>query len=58
MGWLEKEVVYCDVLTSGGMVGYGGASNVWRPHAVGEAGVFQGGPAIGPCVDNKRLTLG
>ena len=36
----------------------GGATNIWRPHAVGESGVFRGSHAIGPCVDNKWLTLG
>ncbi len=36
----------------------GGATNVWRPHAVGEGGVFRGSHAIGPCVANYWLTLG
>lgn len=36
----------------------GGATIVWRPHAVGEGGVFRGSHAIGPCVDNNWLTLG
>ncbi len=51
MDWLETEVEDCDVLV-------GGATNVWRPHAVGEDGVFRGSRAIGLCVDNNRLTLG
>ncbi len=36
----------------------GGATNIWRPHAVGEGGVFRGRHAIGPCVDNNWLALG
>ncbi len=36
----------------------GGATNIWRPHAVGDGGVFRGSHAIGPCVDNYWLTLG
>ncbi len=36
----------------------GGATNIWRPHAVGEGGVFRGSHAIGPCVDNYWLALG
>ena len=48
----ETEVIDCDVLIGGG----GGATNVWRPHAVGEGGVFRGRHAIGPCVDNNWLT--
>ena len=36
----------------------GGATGIWRPHAVGEGGVFRGSHAIGPCVDNNWLTLG
>ncbi len=53
----ETEVVDCDVLiVDGGMVGCG--ANVWRPHAVGERGVFRGSYAIGPCVDDNWLTLG
>ncbi len=36
----------------------GGATNIWRPHAVGEGGVFWGGHAIGPCVDDNWPTLG
>ncbi len=53
----EIEVVDCDVLiVGGGMAGCG--VNVWRPHAVGERGVFRGSYAIGPCVDNNWLTLG
>ncbi len=35
-----------------------GAASTWRPHAVGEDGVFRGSHAIGPCVDNNWLTLG
>ncbi len=53
----ETEVVDCDVpIVSGGMSGC--AANIWRPHAVGEGGVFRGSHAIGPCVDNNWLTLG
>ena len=53
----ETEVVDCDVLiVGGGMAGC--ATNVWRPHAVGERGVFRGSHAIGPRVDNNWLTLG
>ena len=36
----------------------GGATNIWRPHAVGEGRVFRGSHAIGPWVDNNWLTLG
>ncbi len=36
----------------------GGATNIWRPHAVGEGGVFRGSHAIGPCVENNWLALG
>ncbi len=53
----ETEVVDCDVLIVGGGVA-DGATNIWRPHAVGEGGVFRGSHAIGPCVDNNWLTLG
>ncbi len=36
----------------------GGATNIWRPRAAGEGGVFRGSHAIGPCVDNNWLTSG
>ncbi len=36
----------------------GGATNIWRPLAVGEGEVFRGSHAIGPCVDKNWLTLG
>ncbi len=36
----------------------GGATNIWRPHVVGEGGVIRGSHANGPCVDNNWLTLG
>ena len=53
----ETEVVDCDVLIVGGGMS-GCVTNIWRPHAVGEGGVFWGSHAIGPCVDNNWLTLG
>ena len=34
------------------------ATNIWRPHAVGEGGVFRGSHAIGPGVDNNWLASG
>ncbi len=40
------------------MCARGGATDIWRPHAVGEGGDFRGSHAIGPCVDNKWPTLG
>jgi hypothetical protein len=40
----------------GGMSGC--AINIRQSPAVGEGGFFQGGHAIGPCVDNIWLTLG
>ncbi len=36
----------------------GGATNIWRPRAAGEGGVFRGSHAIAPCVDHNWLTLG
>jgi succinate dehydrogenase/fumarate reductase flavoprotein subunit len=36
----------------------GGATNIRRPHAVGEGGFFRGSHAFGPCVDNNWLKLG
>ncbi len=36
----------------------GGATDIWRPHAVDEGGVYRGSHAIGPCVDNNWPTLG
>jgi hypothetical protein len=53
----ETEVVDFDVLNVGGDMS-GCATNIWRPHAVGEGGVFRGSHAIGPCVDNNWLTSG
>ena len=37
----ETEVVDCDVLIVGGGMS-GCATNIWRPHAVGQGGVFFG----------------
>ncbi len=51
---LGNEVKY----TTRYMCAAGGVTNIWRPHAVGEGGVFRGSHAIGPGVDNKWLTLG
>jgi hypothetical protein len=53
----ETEGVDCDVLIVGGGMS-GCATNIWRPHAVGEGGGFRGNHAIGPCIDNNWLTLG
>jgi hypothetical protein len=50
------EAIDSDVLIGGGMAG--GATNIWRPLAEGEGGVFRSSHAIGPCVDNNWLTLG
>jgi hypothetical protein len=54
----ETEGVDCDVLIVGGGGMSGCATNIWRPHAMGEGGVFRGSHAIGPCIDNNWLTLG
>ncbi len=48
----ETEAIDCDILIAGG------ATNIWRPLAEGEGGVFRSSHAIGPCVDNNWLTLG
>ncbi len=53
----ETKVVDFDVLNVGGDMS-GCATNIWRPLAVGEGGVFRGRHASGPCGDTNWLTLG